>query len=229
MKDFENEEKVIDESAAPLEYENESDDADSTIENEECKPHKNNRVRKITGVALFIAIEIVLSFISNYVQTGQVNLNLALIPIIIGACAYGPIVGLALGILNGVITLTAPATLGVFFVVNPAATVFLCLLKTGLAGLVSGLIYKALYKHKLIAAILSSVVVPVVNTGLFILGTYAFFIDVYSAANVNGINVYEFVLVSVLSVNFAIESVLCLVVSPAILKVLDKLRLIKSA
>lgn len=184
--------------------------------------NKKSKSRKITGIAIFVALEIVLSFISNYVQTGQVNLNLALIPIIVGACAYGAVCGMLLGILNGIITLTAPATLGFFFVFNPVATVFLCLLKTGLAGLICGFISKAFKKHTLIGAILSSAVVPIVNTGLFILGVFAFFTDAY--ATLTDSNVYEYVLVSVLSLNFVIEFIVCAVISPAIIKITNRLR-----
>lgn len=225
-------ERDYDEKITPVYDENDSIDVEETTtanageifpcEESSSNSNKKSKSRKITGIAIFVALEIVLSFTSNYVQTGQVNLNLALIPIIVGACVYGPICGMLLGILNGIITLTAPATLGFFFVFNPVATVFLCLLKTGLAGLIGGFISKAFKKRTLIGAILSSAVVPIVNTGLFILGVFAFFTDAYTTLTDS--NVYEYILVSVLSLNFVIEFIVCTVISPAIIKITNRLR-----
>ena len=50
---------------------------------------KNIGVRKITGVAILLAIEIVLQTIAFLVRLGPVSLNLALIPIVIAAIVYG--------------------------------------------------------------------------------------------------------------------------------------------
>lgn len=185
--------------------------------------YRNKRpdTRKIAVAAVLAALEIALGFIGNYVSFGQVNLNLALIPVIVAACFYGPVMGLILGLLNGCIALCAPTTIGFFMPYNPVATVFLCLLKTGAAGFIAGFIYRAFAKkHEYVGVIVASISVPVINTGIFIAGVYAFFLDLYASINVSGVNVFEFVLLSVLTVNFAVEVCSTAVLSPAVYKIL---------
>lgn len=167
------------------------------------------KIRRITGIALLIAVEVALGFLGNYVSIGQVNLNLALIPIAVGACIFGPLCGLALGIINGLIALIAPATMAFFVPHNLIATIVVCLAKTGLAGLVAGFIYRGLKsKSELVAVILASIAIPVVNTGLFIIGVFAFFMPVYEGWAGEGANVYLFVITATLTVNFLIELVI---------------------
>lgn len=180
--------------------------------------NKKPDARKITGIALFVALEVALCFITNYVQFGAVNINLALFPIVIGACVFGPWIGLILGLLNGLITIFAPATLA-FISLSPAATVFVCLFKTSLAGFLGGLFYKLIAKkNTLIAAFVAAVTVPVVNTFVFILGSYIFFADLFATVNTEGKNMFVFLITTFIGLNFLIEVISNLVIDPAICK-----------
>ena len=67
---------------------------------------KRQLIKSITGLALLVALEVVLSIISNFMP-GTVNFNVALAPIAIGAALFGPYGGLLLGVINGIITLIA--------------------------------------------------------------------------------------------------------------------------
>ena len=164
------------------------------------------KIRRITGIALLIAVEVALGFLGNYVSIGQVNLNLALIPIAVGACIFGPLCGLALGIINGLIALIAPATMA-FCALQPNCHHRCCLAKTGLAGLVAGFIYRGLKaKSELVVVILASIAIPVVNTGLFIIGVLPS--SVYEGWAGEGANVYLYVITATLTVNFLIELVI---------------------
>ena len=176
--------------------------------------NNRERIQKITGVSILIGLAIVLTFISNYIPAGMVNINLTLIVIVIGACIYGPLAGLALGLVNGIITLIAPATLAVFFPLHPVLTILLCLLKTGLAGLVSGFIFKLFKstKQEFLGTVISSIVVPIINTGLFIIGVLLFFLSVYGDATT--------LITLVLSVNFLIEFISIVVLSPVIYRII---------
>lgn len=174
---------------------------------------RNNKTKKMAGIAIVIAVEIVLGFISNYVTIGTVSINLGLIAIIIGACIFGPIVGFALGLVNGAICLVAPATLAYFVPVSLWATILVCLLKTGLAGLVSGLVFKAIKnKNELASTIVASIVVPVINTALFIVGAYAFFLEIYSS--------FLTIISAVITANFLIELVFTIIMSGAIYRII---------
>ena len=176
--------------------------------------NNSGKIQKITGISILIALTIVLTFISNYIPAGMVNINLTLIVIVVGACVYGPLAGALLGVVNGLITLMAPATLAYFFPLHPLLTILLCILKTGLAGLFSGLVFKLFKstKQELLGRIISSIIVPVVNTGLFIVGVLLFFLDVYGDATT--------LITLVLSVNFLIEFVSIVVLSPAIYRII---------
>ncbi|MDY4848920.1 MAG: ECF transporter S component [Bacilli bacterium] len=171
---------------------------------------QSQRIKKITGTGIFLAIIVVLTLISNYVtfSIGGININLSLVVIVLGACLYGPISGLLLGAANGVVTIFAPGT-AAFLAINPVATVLLCILKTGLAGLASGFLF-LLFKKKLtvLGTFLCSIIVPVINTGLFIAGVLLFFLDIFGD--------FTTLITAVVGLNFLIESIVITVLCPAI-------------
>ncbi|MBP5408330.1 MAG: ECF transporter S component [Bacilli bacterium] len=166
------------------------------------------KIQRITGLSILIALAIALTFLSNYIPTGLVNINLVLIIIVIAACIYGPLGGMLIGFINGLITIIAPATIAFFIPVSPLGTILVCLLKTTVAGLVSGLVYKLFKNRKFLGSLFASMVVPIINTGLFILGVLVFFMSVYG--DVTNL------ITAVLSLNFLIEFVTIVVLSPTI-------------
>ncbi len=172
------------------------------------------KVKRLVGVASLAAIVVVLQLIANYITIGTINITLALIPIVVGAIIYGPLVGFGLGALMGIVVLTAPSTQG-FLNVNPFVTILLCVLKTGIAGLVSGLLFKIINKKNFYAAIVvATLIVPVINTGLFILGSALFFQTVFGAESFSG--ALPVIIGVVFGTNFAIEFTLNVVLSPVV-------------
>ena len=129
----------------------------------------------IAGVGILTAIEIVLYIAGSFIVIGGVNINLALVPIAFGAIMYGPLCGLFLGLVNGCAVLLTPATQA-FISVSAIGTVLVCLLKCSLAGLASGLIYKLINnRNDIVATVIASIVVPIINTVIFITGCLIFF------------------------------------------------------
>lgn len=177
---------------------------------------KNKRnIQRMVGIASLAAIVVVLQIIANYVVIGPVCITLALIPLVIGAILYGPWAGTFLGALMGAIILTAPST-GSFLAVNPFMTVLLCLVKTAAAGMVSGFVFKSLYKKNLqLAVILAAVVAPIVNTGLFALGCMAFFWNTLHEW-AGGSNVLGYLFLTMIGFNFLIEFAVNTLLSPSI-------------
>ena len=114
-------------------------------------------VRTIAGLGVLTAIVVVLQLLSNYVQFGPVSITLSLFPIAVGAMLYGPLGGLFLGLVNGILVLTAPSTISFFFAFSPVGTIVVCLLKTGLAGFVAGWLFK-LYKKNINVELISALV-----------------------------------------------------------------------
>ena len=180
--------------------------------------------KTITGTALLTAIELILIVISNYLTLGTVNINLALIPIVVAATVYGPLSGLFLGMVNGLITIFSPSTQAIFMSVSPLGTVLICLLKTSLAGFLAGLIYIPFNKSesqgkKYVGALLASISVPLINTGIFSFGCYTFFnswlMDLTNATPQYD-NSFMVLLFVIIGLNFIIEFAISIVFSPFI-------------
>ena len=164
--------------------------------------------KQIAVTGLLLALEIIFQIISNYLQFGPVNINISLVVIVLAAVICGPLSGAIVGFFNGLITLFSPSTLAIFMPVNPAATVIVCLLKCTLAGLIAGFIYKLLAKKQhLIGLIISSALVPIINTGIF--STFALlffrpFLESVASGN-NFPNIWSALILGVIGINFLIE------------------------
>lgn len=182
---------------------------------------KSNRfnANTIIGLGLLTAIVVVMQFISMGLRFGTFSITLTLIPIVVGAALYGWISGAWLGFVFGVsVLLTGDAN--AFLAVNIPGTITTVLVKGVLAGLFAGLVYELISKKNQIAAVLvSAIVAPVVNTGVFILGSYVFFFD-YLSGLAEGTNLLVFILVALVGINFFIELGTNLVLNPAILQII---------
>ena len=176
----------------------------------------------ITG--LLLALEIVLQIIGNYLQIGPANINLSLVPVVLAAVLCGPISGAILGFFNGLLALLSPSTQAVFMTISPFGTVLVCLLKCTLAGVAAAYIFALLNKkNRLLALVLSSIAVPVINTGLFALGCAIFFQDFLKMGiNETFPNAGAFLIFGVIGFNFLIEIVTTTIVSPTVGMILLK-------
>ena len=172
--------------------------------------------KTIVATGLLVAIEVILQFLSTVIPTG-VNLNLSLIPITIGAVLYGPFVGAFLGLVCGAIILVSPNTVTVFMSISPAGTILACLLKTTVAGLLAGFVAKAFKeKNDFLGVVLASIVVPVVNTLIFVLVTFFFFME--------GLGLTDFwsIFTVLVGINFIFEILTNVIVVPSLYKVLEQ-------
>ena len=177
----------------------------------------SQKIKRMVGIASLAAVVVVLQLIANYIPgPGGVSITLALIPLVIGAILYGPTGGAILGVIMGGIILTAPSTAS-FLNVRPFITVVLCLVKTGVAGLVSGLVFNLLKKHNLtLAVIIASILVPILNTGIFSIGCMLFYMETLTLW-AGGSNAIAFLFLTMIGINFIIEFIINSVLSPTIL------------
>ncbi len=185
----------------------------------------NTRMIATTGV--LTAIEIVLQVIGNYVVPGGfTSLNFSLIIITLGAMLYGPVVGGFLGFVSGTMTILAPSTLSYFYSVSPFGTILTCLLKTTLAGVVAGLIMMLFkkYNKRTTGSIIASILVPIVNTGIFAIFCLVFFMDLLTKdmAVVTPQNIASALFLGMIGVNFIFEILTTAIVSPSLLKIMDQ-------
>lgn len=180
---------------------------------------KNTKTQKIVGIGLFTAIVVALQLLAASIKFGPFSITLVLAPIVIGAALYGVGAGAWLGAAFGVSVLIS-GDAAAFMTINPAGTVITVLLKGMLAGLVAGLIYKALEKtNKTVAVVLAGIACPIVNTGIFLAGCYLFFQE--WLISVFGTTGFATVVTSLVSVNFAVELGINMVLASVIVRIID--------
>ncbi len=180
---------------------------------------KNTKTQKIVGIGLFTAIIVALQLLAASIKFGPFSITLVLAPIVIGAALYGIGAGAWLGVAFGVSVLIS-GDAAAFMTINPAGTVVTVLLKGMLAGLVAGLIYKALEKkNKTVAVVLAGIACPIVNTGIFLAGCYLFFQE--WLVSVFGTTGFAAVVTGLVSVNFAVELGINMVLASVIVRVID--------
>lgn len=177
----------------------------------------------LAGTGVLLALVIVLQTFSSVIPLAAL-LNFSLIPIVLGAILFGPLVGAVLGFACGVVVLIQVIMGGSPFYTaiwanDPIITLLTCLVKTTVAGGVSGFLYQWLKKkNELIAVFLSSGIVPILNTSLFILGCLFMTDSVYGMAG--GQNVLVFILVGLVGFNFFFEFAFNLFFAPALHRII---------
>ncbi len=191
----------------------------------------NPKIKKMVSVALLMALVIVMQFVSSVIPpVGGFTISLVLIPIVLGAATFGPGAGALLGATFGVIVyincITGSDPGGAMvFQANPVLCFLVVLGKGILAGLASGWVYRLLKnKNVYLAMLCAAIVCPVVNTGVFVLCMFAFFIDVLSAWAQGG-NLIGYVLTGLILANFLPELIINVIFSPAgqrIVKVINQ-------
>ena len=90
--------------------------------------------------------------------------------------------------------------------------------KTSLAGFLAGLFHKLIAKKSdLVGALVAAITVPVVNTGIFIIGSFIFFADLFKDA-AGDTNLFVFLVTAFIGINFLVEIIGNLVIDPVIYK-----------
>ena len=207
------------------------------------KGSRKNDIVKLVGVGLFTAIVVVLQYLGSFIKFGPFSISLVLVPIVIGAALYGRTAGAWLGFVFSVVVLLQPDT-ALFYQANFAGTIITVLLKGTLAGLLAGVVYKALEKKNVtlaviakflalvfgkrklekknvtLAVIAAAFTCPVVNTGLFLLGSVVFFMDTLKTWAA-GTNVFVFMIVGLVGFNFLFELAVNMLLSPVIVRLIQ--------
>ena len=182
-----------------------------------------NQTQKIVLMALFTALTAVLSYFGGFIKIGGLaSISLTLIPVVLGSALCGAKSGAWLGAVSGaVFFLTADAAF--WFGLSVPGTVITVMVKGILAGLAAGVVYKLLEKYnRYVAVLVSAIVCPIVNTGIFLLGCLVFFMDtVRGGATGEGMGVFGYLIVFFVGLNFVFELVVNIVLSPAILKIIN--------
>ena len=176
----------------------------------------------IALTAILTALVIVLQFLGQFIRFGPFAISLVLVPIVIGAATCGTKTSTWLGLVFGAIVLVSDAQ--AFLAIDILGTVVTVLLKGMLAGLLAGLTYKFVSKKNVyLAVILSAIVCPIVNTGVFLLGCVLFFMDTISQwATAFGFpSAVEYMFLGMVGANFLFELAINVVLSPIVVRLLN--------
>ena len=182
--------------------------------------------KQITGIAVLLALVIVLQTVLGSVSVGAVTLNFTLIPIVLGGILFGGVAGLILGFACGVVVLIqvmlgANPFYTLIWANDPLVTTLTCLVKSSVAGYLGGLVYSMLRKKQpIVAVFVASAIVPIVNTGLFIVGCLLMVDSVHSLSAISGQNLLVFILVGLVTFNFFIELAINMIFAPAINRII---------
>lgn len=179
--------------------------------------------KNLTGIAILLALVVVLQVWGSYIRIGATPLSFVLVPIVLGGMLFGPLAGGFLGFAFGAIVLIYGVAgldgfTAILFNDHPVWTALLCLGKGTAAGVSAGLIFRAVGKKSTRAgAFAAAASAPIVNTGLFILGALLFLRDTLSANFASGgSTVIYFLIIGCAGVNFLVEFAINLVCAPAL-------------
>lgn len=176
----------------------------------------------MVGVGLFTAIVVVLQFLGGGIKFGIFSISLVLVPIVVGSAVYGWKSGAWLGFCFGAAVLMS-GDAAAFLAVDPLGTVLVVLVKGVGCGLAAGLVYTLLERrNKMVAVFGASLVCPVVNTGIFLVGCQIFFLETIEqwAAALGYADAATYMFLGLAGGNFLIEIAVNLVLAPVIVRLI---------
>lgn len=183
---------------------------------------KKVNIRSMVGVALLIAIVVVLQLLGQFIKFGPVSVSLVLLPIVVGAAVYGPGAGAILGFAFSVVVLLQPDTM-FFYGMSVIGTVVTVTVKGTLCGWLAGLVYKAFSKKKqMLGVVLSAVICPIVNTAIFFAGCCTFFLKPLAETGIE--NVPFYVITVFIGFNFIAEFIVNVLCCPVIVRLLQAVK-----
>ena len=185
---------------------------------------KKMSTNTLTIGAVLTAIVFVLQLVAVLLRfLGIFAPSLVLVPIVIGAALCGVSMSTWLGFVFAVSVLVSGDAAS-FLAVDVFGTIATVILKGIAAGFFAGVIYKAFAKiNKTVGVVASAIICPVVNTGVFLLGCLVFFMDTLRAwgEGMGFDNVFLYMIVGLVGTNFIFELALNMILSPAIVRLLN--------
>lgn len=185
---------------------------------------KINTQKLVLG-AIFTALVIILQLMGSFIRFGPFSISLVLIPIVLGAATCGVWIGAWLGFVFGVVVLLS-GDAAAFLAISVPGTIITVLLKGLACGLAAGLIYKLVKKlNRYVAVIAAAIVCPVVNTGVFLLGCWVFFLDTINLWAISSgaafKSTFEYMILGLVGGNFIFELISNMILSPIVVRILN--------
>lgn len=188
---------------------------------------QNKNLRSMAAIALLMAMVVVMQFLSGIIPpVGGFSISLVLIPIVLGAAAFGIQAGAILGATFGAIVYINCVTGAdpggqMVFQASPILCFVVVMGKGVLAGVLSGAVYHWLKdRNKKVAILCAAAICPVANTGFFLLCMLTFFREVLSVWAGGG-SLVVYVLSGLVLMNFVPELIINVIFSPAAGRIVD--------
>lgn len=185
---------------------------------------KRMSTEKLVLGALMTALVIVFQLLATYTAFfGPFSTAIALVPIVIGAILCGKAIGAWLGLVFGVVVIATGGAV-LFWQFSIPGTIITVIVKGMACGFVAGWVYELLNKiNHYVAVICASIICPIVNTGVFLLGSAIFFLDyALEIASMIGLDDVGFsVFVALAFGNFLFELGINTILSPIIVRLLN--------
>ena len=202
------------------------------------KRKQNEKILRMVEMAMLVALVVVLQMVSAMIPpiAGAVSITLTLVPVVVGAILFGKKGGAVLGFTFGLIVLVncvSGLDVGgnILWNANPLLTALICFVKGIAAGFVPALLYEAVKGkketatggRKYAASLVASLSAPLVNTGLFVCGMLLFFMEILHAW-AGGTDVASYVLLGLAGVNFLVEFLINMILTPAIVRIVEAVK-----
>ena len=199
---------------------------------------QNKKILLLVQLAMLAALVVVLQLVSALIPpiAGMVSITLTLVPVVVGAILLGKKGGAILGFTFGAIVLVNCITGldpggSILWNTNPLFTAIICFVKGIAAGFIPALLYELVHGkkeqtpngRKYVAALIAALSAPIVNTGLFVLGMFTLFngtLQIWA----NGAHVIIYVLTGLAGINFVVEFIINIILTPAIVRIVDIVR-----
>ena len=179
--------------------------------------------KRLVGVSLFTGLVVILQLLGSFIRFGPFSISLVAMPIVVGAAVYGAAAGAWLGLVFGVTVLLSGDAMA-FMAASVGGTIVTVLTKGVLCGLAAGLVYALLSEtQSTVAAVVSAIVCPVVNTGVFLIGCFLFFIPILTewATGMGFENVGRYMIFGLVGGNFLVELITNVLLCPVIIRLIQ--------
>ncbi len=188
------------------------------------KNKRKTQTQSLVLGAIMTAIVIVVQYLGSATTFfGPFSTAIGLTPIIIGAALCSTPIGAWLGFVFGVVVLASGGA-ALFLAFNVPGTIITVLLKGTLCGFVAGVAYKYLIKiNKYLAVFAASLICPITNTAIFLLGCRIFFYPYADAianqisSNASGMSLFWALAMG----NFLFEILVNIILAPVVIKVVN--------
>ncbi len=184
------------------------------------------KTNTLVRLAVLTAILLLMAYTPlGYLKLGMIEISFLMLPVVVGAIIIGPAAGAILGAIFGItsfIQCFGASPFGVMLLsINPIFTFLTCMIPRILAGLIPGVVFKAMHKHgktKILSFAVSGFLGAALNTVFFI----GFIIILFGSTEfIQGLasNVWG-IIVALVGFNGIVEAVVTTIVGAAIGKAL---------